>query len=71
MCLCSRPLPTFPVGIVYLDCIYVKVHQDKRVIKKAVYLASGINMAGKKELLGMWMSDNELLHGCNLVEHQQ
>lgn len=45
--------------IVYLDCIYVKVHQDKRVIKKAVYLALGINMAGKKELLGMWMSDNE------------
>lgn len=45
--------------IVYLDCIHVKVHQDKRVINKAVYVALGINMAGKKELLGMWMSDNE------------
>ena len=45
--------------IVYLDCLYVKVHQDKRVIKKAVYVALGVNMEGKKELLGMWMSENE------------
>ena len=37
----------------------IKVHQDKRVIKKSVYLALGINMQGKKELLGMWISENE------------
>ena len=45
--------------IVYLDCIVVKVHQDKRVIKKAIYLALGINLEGQKELLGMWISENE------------
>lgn len=45
--------------IVYLDCIVVKVRQDKRVINKSIYLALGVNMEGQKELLGMWMSENE------------
>jgi putative transposase len=45
--------------IVYLDCIVVKVREDKRIINKAVYLALGVNMDGHKELLGMWMSQNE------------
>ncbi len=54
----SRPLePVYP--IVYLDCIVVKIRQDKRVINKAVYLALGINLEGKKELPGMWLSENE------------
>ncbi|MBA6352873.1 IS256 family transposase [Colwellia sp. BRX9-1] len=33
--------------------------QDKRVINKAVYLALGVNIEGHKELLGMWISENE------------
>lgn len=45
--------------VVYLDCIVVKIHQDKRVINKAIYLALGINLEGHKELLGMWISENE------------
>jgi len=45
--------------IVYLDCIVVKIRQDKRVINKAIYLALGVNMEGHKELLGLWMSENE------------
>ena len=45
--------------IVYLDCIVVKIRQDKRVINKSIYLALGVNMEGHKELLGMWMSENE------------
>lgn len=54
----NRPLDeVYP--IVYLDCIVVKVHQNKRVIKKAIYLALGINLEGQKELLGMWISENE------------
>ncbi|MDP8171739.1 IS256 family transposase, partial [Pasteurella skyensis] len=54
----SRPLDdVYP--IVYLDCIVVKVRQDKRVINKAIYLALGINMQGQKELLGLWISENE------------
>lgn len=45
--------------IVYLDCIVVKVRQDKRVINKAIYLSLGVNLEGHKELLGMWLSENE------------
>ena len=54
----SRPLDeVYP--IVYLDCIVIKVRQDRQVINKAVYLALGVNMEGQKELLGMWLSENE------------
>ena len=45
--------------IVYLDCIVLKIRQDKRVINKSIYLALGINIEGHKELLGMWISENE------------
>ena len=54
----SRPLDAvYP--IVYLDCIVLKIREDKRVINKAIYLALGINVEGHKELLGLWMSENE------------
>jgi putative transposase len=54
----ARPLDeVYP--IVYLDCIILKIRQDKRVIKKAIYLALGVNLDGHKELLGMWISENE------------
>ena len=54
----SRPLDlVYP--IVYLDCIVVKIRQDKRVINKAIYLALGVDLEGQKELLGMWLSENE------------
>ncbi len=54
----SRPLDAvYP--IVYLDCIVVKIRQDKQVINKAVYLALGVNLEGHKELLGLWLSENE------------
>ncbi len=54
----SRPLDAI-YPIIYLDCIVVKIRQDKRVINKAVYLALGVNMDGHKELLGLWISENE------------
>lgn len=54
----SRPLDAI-YPIVYLDCIVIKIRDNLRVINKAIYLALGVNMEGKKELLGMWMSDNE------------
>lgn len=54
----ARPLDAI-YPIVYLDCIVVKIRQNKQVINKAVYLALGVNMEGHKELLGLWFSDNE------------
>lgn len=54
----SRPLDAlYPV--VYLDCIHVKVRDAGAVRVKAVYLALGINLAGEKELLGLWIAQTE------------
>lgn len=54
----SRPLDkVYP--IVYLDALVIKIQQDKRVINKAFYLALGVNLDGQKELLGIWISQNE------------
>ena len=54
----NRPLDAvYP--IVYLDCIVLKIRQDKRIIKKSIYLALGINLEGQKELLGLWVAETE------------
>ena len=45
--------------IIYLDCIVVKVRQDNRVINKSIYVALGVNMDGYKDVLGLWISENE------------
>lgn len=39
--------------ILYLDCIHVKARENHTIINKAVYLAIGVDMEGKKELLGI------------------
>ena len=54
----SRPLEAL-YPIVYLDCIHVKVRDTGAVRVKAVYLALGINRAGEKELLGLWIAQTE------------
>ena len=53
----SRPLDAI-YPIVYLDCIHVKVREGT-VRVKAVYLAIGITMEGEKEVLGLWLAQNE------------
>jgi putative transposase len=54
----TRPLDAL-YPILYLDCIVIKIRQDKRGINKAVSVALGVNVHGHKELLGLWMSENE------------
>ena len=54
----SRPLEAL-YPIIYLDCIHAKVRDTGAVRSKAVYLALGINMAGEKELLGIWIAQTE------------
>lgn len=54
----NRPLNSL-YPIVYLDCIVVKVRQDGTVINKSIFLALGVDLEGQKELLGMWMAENE------------
>ena len=54
----SRPLDrVYP--IVYLDAIHFKVRKDNRIINKAAYSVLGITMEGIKEILGIWIGENE------------
>ena len=46
-------------GIVYLDALYVKMRHEGRVEKRAVYVALGVDLEGKKDVLGLWASANE------------
>lgn len=54
----SRPLETvYP--IVFLDGIVFKVRKDAKVINRCCYSVLGIGMDGRKDILGIWLSDNE------------
>ncbi len=54
----ARPLDSvYP--IVYLDGLSIKVRHNKQVINKTIYLALGLNVAGEKELLGLWIAETE------------
>jgi putative transposase len=54
----SRPLEAvYP--IVYLDALYVKMRHEGRVENRAVYVAMGVTLEGKKEVLGLWSSGSE------------
>ena len=54
----QRPLEkVYP--IVYLDALVVKVRQDGRVANRAIYVGIGVNLQGKKEVLGLWAAPNE------------
>jgi len=54
----ARPLSrVYP--IIYFDALIVKTRQDGVVKNRAVHLALGVNMNGEKELLGMWVTENE------------
>jgi putative transposase len=44
--------------IVYFDAIVVKIRHEGKVTNRAIYLALAINLQGKKEVLGMWSSEN-------------
>lgn len=43
----------------WLDGIVFKVRSNGKIINKAVYLVIGLNTAGRKEVLGMWINENE------------
>jgi len=54
----SRPLDeVYP--LVWLDGITIKVHKDKQVVQKSAFLALAVNNEGIKELLGIWIAENE------------
>jgi len=44
---------------VWLDAIHYKVKEDSRYVGKAVYTVLGVNIAGHKEILGLYLSESE------------
>ena len=54
----SRPLEAL-YPILFLDALYVKIRHEGRIENRAVYVAIGINLDGRKEVLGLWSSGNE------------
>jgi putative transposase len=54
----NRPLEPF-YGIVFLDALYVKMRHEGRVENRAVYVALGIDLDGRKDVLGLWTSASE------------
>ena len=54
----SRPLEEV-YAVVFMDAIHFHVRSEGHIVKKAVYIAIGINMEGIKEVLGMWVGENE------------
>ena len=53
-----RPLERM-YAIVYLDALFVKMRHEGRVENRAVYVAIGIGLDGRKEVLGLWTGDTE------------
>ena len=54
----QRPLETV-YAVVFLDAIHFHVRSEGQIVKKAVYIAIGINLDGRKDVLGMWVGENE------------
>lgn len=48
--------------IVWLDAIHYKIKDNGRYATKAIYTILGLNIEGKKELLGLYLSDQEGAH---------
>lgn len=46
-------------AVVFLDAIHYHVRSEGQIVKKAVYIAIGVNLDGKKDVLGMWVGENE------------
>ena len=54
----QRPLEAV-YAVVFLDAIHYHVRNEGHIVKKAVYIAIGIDLDGHKDVLGMWVGENE------------
>ena len=54
----NRPLPNI-YAVVFMDAIHFNVRQDGQIIKKAAYMSVGIDLEGRKDVLGIWIGEHE------------
>lgn len=68
-----RTLDSF-YPVVFLDAVHFKVREEGRVVTKAAYVALGINGEGYKDILGIWIVENEgakfWLKVCNELKNR-
>ncbi|MDF9825915.1 putative transposase [Breznakia sp. PF5-3] len=54
----ERPLEAvYP--IVFIDAVHFSVRDESTVVKKAAYIVLGVNEEGEKEIMGIWIGENE------------
>lgn len=54
----NRPLePIYP--IVYMDAIHYKVKEEHQIVNKAAYICMALDMRGYKDILGIWIGEQE------------
>jgi len=54
----QRPLETvYP--FVFMDAIHYKIREDGRIINRAAYIVLGVTVEGNKDILGIWIGENE------------
>ena len=54
----QRPLESV-YAVVFMDAIHYHVRSEGQIVKKAVYIAIGVNLEGRKSVLGVWVGENE------------
>ena len=52
----QRPLKS-TYAVVFMDAIHYHVRSEGQIVKKAVYIAIGIDLEGRKDVLGMWVGE--------------
>lgn len=69
----SRTLDSF-YPVIFLDAVHFKVREEGRIVTKAAYVALGINGEGYKDILGIWIGENEgakfWLKVCNELKNR-
>jgi len=54
----NRPLEK-TYDIVFMDALHYKIRQEGAIVNKAAYMVIGIDMDGRKDVLGMWIGEHE------------
>ena len=57
----NRPLKKF-YTFLFVDCLYVPIRKDYETRNYAVYVILGYDVDGKKDILGLWLSEAESKH---------
>jgi len=54
----NRPLdPVYP--FIFMDAIHYKIREDNHILSRAAYVILGVNLDGNKDILGIWIGENE------------